>query len=221
MTAPLPGVHAEFSTSVGALKQLPEDGLPEFALVGRSNVGKSSLINSLLGRPRLARTSNTPGRTQLLNFFRVRVAPASLSFYLVDAPGYGFARVSRALRAQWARLIEGYLGSREPLAGVIQVVDFRHPPTADDQDMYAWLRLHGLPRLVAATKVDKVGRSRWPAHQQQVRATLALAADEPVVFYSAATGLGRDEVWKWILGRMGPAAGAAGGPVTDHEGEQR
>ncbi len=202
MIEPWKGVHVEFCTSVAALKQLPTDGLPELALVGRSNVGKSSLINSLLGRFKLARTSNTPGRTQLLNFFKVSVGIGGPRFYLVDAPGYGFAKVSMATRAQWGRLIEAYLAKRENLAGVLQVVDFRHPPTRDDCNMYDWLRHHQTARLVVATKVDKVGRTQWPAHQRQVRTTLALGADEPVGFYSSETGFGREEVWQWILARV-------------------
>lgn len=221
MTSPLKGVHAEFVTSVASPAQLPADGLPELALVGRSNVGKSSLINSLLGRPRLARTSNTPGRTQLLNFFRVSVGEDGPRFYLVDAPGYGFARVSREMRARWAKLIEGYLASRHTLRGVIQVVDFRHPPTADDGAMYDWLRHHGLARMVVATKVDKVGRSQWPAHQKQVRATLALGDGEPVVFYSSETGLGREELWHWVLARAAAGgAGLAAPPLPVQGGEQ-
>ncbi|MCG0239632.1 MAG: ribosome biogenesis GTP-binding protein YihA/YsxC [Firmicutes bacterium] len=198
---PRPPVPAEFVISAVRPDQFPTDGLAEVALVGRSNVGKSSLINTLVGRKNLARTSNEPGRTQTLNFYRV-MPPGQPRFYLVDLPGYGYAKVSRAMRQQWARLIEGYLRERASLVAVVQIVDFRHPPTADDQQMWDWLRYYGKSRLLVATKADKVGRSQWPQHEQTVRRTLRLQAGEPLVVFSAETGHNRDAVWGWLLEQL-------------------
>ena len=205
------GVHAEFVLSAVAPDQFPQDGLPEVALVGRSNVGKSSLINALVQNRRLARTSNTPGRTQALNFYRIwpqgkarpdgppQTAREAGAFYLVDMPGYGFARVSEAQRREWPRLIEGYLLTRGSLRGVLQIVDLRHPPTRDDVTMREWIRHHRLPSLCVATKADKIGRTAWPRHRQVIARELGLDGDgEPLVLFSAETGLGRDDVWRWI-----------------------
>ncbi|MBX6394709.1 MAG: YihA family ribosome biogenesis GTP-binding protein [Alicyclobacillaceae bacterium] len=138
--------EASFVKAAVSPDQWPGEGLPEFAFVGRSNVGKSSLLNRLVMRKKLAHTSNTPGRTQTLNFYRV-----NHRLYLVDLPGYGYARVSRDTRRRWGMMIERYLLSREVLAGVVQVVDIRHPPTEDDQMMREWLQANGIPSLVVAT----------------------------------------------------------------------
>ncbi|MEW8978448.1 MAG: ribosome biogenesis GTP-binding protein YihA/YsxC [Symbiobacterium sp.] len=195
-------VFAEFVLSAASPGQFPADGLPEIALVGRSNVGKSSLINTLAQNRKLARTSNTPGRTQTLNYYRIwpEGRQRGGAFYLVDMPGYGYARVSEAQRRQWARLIEGYLLTRETLRGVVQVVDIRHPPSRDDIAMREWLRHHGRAALCVATKADKVGRSAWPRHLQVIAQDLTLAPEvEPLVLFSAETGAGRDEVWRWIM----------------------
>lgn len=201
------GVHAEFALSAAAPAQFPEDGLPEVALVGRSNVGKSSLINALVQNRKLARTSNTPGRTQTLNFYRIWPegkprpdgAPRAGAFYLVDMPGYGFARVSEAQRRQWARLIEGYLLGRGTLRAIVQVVDLRHPPTRDDITMREWLRHHRLASLCVATKADKIGRTAWARHLQVIARELGVGgAEEPLILFSAETGAGREDVWRWI-----------------------
>ncbi|MFO7273944.1 MAG: ribosome biogenesis GTP-binding protein YihA/YsxC [Bacillota bacterium] len=206
------GIHAEFVISATAPDQFPSDGLPEVALVGRSNVGKSSLINALVQNRKLAKTSNTPGRTRALNFYRVWPqgkarppgAPAAKPFYFVDMPGYGFARVSEAERRAWGRLIEGYLLTRRTLRGILHVVDVRHPPTADDVTMREWLRYHRLATLCVATKADKVGRSAWSRHLEVIARELGLEGDvEPVVLFSAETGLGRAEVWRWIIEQLG------------------
>jgi len=216
---------AEFVLSAVTPRQFPADALPEIALAGRSNVGKSSLINSLLKMNKLARTSNTPGRTQQLNFYRVwpggkpkfgdPKAPESAdrftlrgsalvaaqsagAFYFVDMPGYGFAKVSESKRQDWQKLIEQYLLGRETLRTVVQIVDLRHPPSKDDVGMWEWLAHYSLPRLCVATKADKVPRNQRQAHVHQVAAGLGLPADQVLVF-SAEEGLGRDQLWPQIL----------------------
>lgn len=205
-------VAAEFVTSAAWTKQFPADGLPEIALVGRSNVGKSSLINALLGQ-RLARTSNTPGRTQTLNWYRIWPAgPQAAACYFVDMPGYGFAKVSQAMRKEWQRLIEGYLTERSVLRGVIQVIDLRHPPTEDDQLMGEWLRHQGRQRLCAATKADKLKRSELAENTRIAATTLGvhplapgapLPATDGLLPFSAEAGLGREALWGWVRERVG------------------
>jgi len=222
-------VYAEFVLSAASPNQFPADELPEIALVGRSNVGKSSLINTLVQMRKLARTSNTPGRTQTLNFYRIwpegkprfgdpdakeeagdrftltgsarEAAHQTGAFYIVDMPGYGYARVSEGQRRQWGKLIEGYLQKQPTLRGVVQVVDLRHPPSKDDINMRDWLRHFGKAGLCVATKADKVGRTLWPKQLKEIRQGLGLsasAAGEPVILFSAEQGIGRDEVWCWM-----------------------
>ncbi|OAT82220.1 ribosome biogenesis GTP-binding protein YihA/YsxC [Desulfotomaculum copahuensis] len=186
-------VSAEFVISVASLSQCPAGGLPEVALAGRSNVGKSSLLNRLVNRRGLARTSNTPGRTQMLNYFLI-----NQSFYLVDLPGYGYAKVPEKMRAGWGRLIQSYLEKRRELRGVIQIVDLRHPPTAQDVQLHEWLKYHRLPTAVVATKADKLSRSQGQKNLQVVRRVLCLDENEPLVMFSAQTGQGKEEVWQVI-----------------------
>lgn len=226
-------VAAEFVTSAARANQFPEDGLPELALVGRSNVGKSSLINRLLGHAKLARTSNTPGRTQTLNWYRVwpegrpqgadegargKSVPQAVptaerpAFYFVDMPGYGYAKVSQTMRKQWQQLIETYLLQRSVLKGTIQIVDLRHPPTEDDQLMCEWLRYHDIPRLVVATKQDKLPPRLVSEQVRQVEQALGvkapqqgqwLPAADGLATFSAETGAGRDALWGWVLATSG------------------
>jgi len=184
---------ADFVTSAAKPSNCPAGELPEVALAGRSNVGKSSLLNKLVNRKHLARTSNTPGRTRLINFFLV-----NRSFYLVDLPGYGYARVSAGERERWGKMIEGYLNTRKQLKGVLLLVDSRHPPTAMDQQMYSWLKFRGLPAAVAATKADKLSRSRLLQSLKIIRAGLQLAQDDALVPFSAQTGQGREELLEII-----------------------
>lgn len=190
-------ISAEFATSAAGLEQCPAGSRPEVALAGRSNVGKSSLLNALVNRKKLARTSNTPGRTQLINFFLING-----DFYLVDLPGYGFAKVPARVKAGWGKMIEGYLAGREQLRGVVLLVDIRHAPTADDRQMYAWLKHYHIPAAVAATKADKLSRGRALQNLAVVRKTLALEREDPLVLFSALTGQGKDELWsvieKWL-----------------------
>lgn len=186
--------HSELVISAAHPAQFPKDRLPEVALAGRSNVGKSSLINRLTERRNLARTSAQPGKTRLLNFYRVNGA-----LYLVDVPGYGYARVSRAERERWGRVIEQYLLERPTLRLVLLLVDLRHPPTADDRTMYDWLVYHRIPLCVVGTKADKLPRGRWDRHVRQARETLGMPREIPFVPFSAETGVGRDELWTRIM----------------------
>lgn len=213
MGVPRALVPAEFVLSAANPAQFPADGLPEVALVGRSNVGKSSLINTLLGRSKLARISSHPGRTQTLNFYRITPSRGP-SFYLVDMPGYGYARVSKAMREGWARLIEGYLRERAALRAVVQIVDFRHPPTRDDQQMYEWLRHYDRKRLLVATKADKVGRSQWARQSRQIQEVLALQPHEPLLVFSAETGHNRDGLWLWLLEQVQGEAPGETSPLS-------
>lgn len=181
---------AEFLKSAFANEHLPDDGRPEIAFLGRSNVGKSSLLNSLLQRKGLARTSNTPGRTQSINYFVVND-----DFYFVDLPGYGYARVSKEMRKDWGKMAEDYLSAREELVLFIQLVDARHEPTALDRQLAEWLRHHRKEVLVVATKSDKLSTNNLNKSLKEIRSVFG---GYPVIAYSSVTGKGREEVWKAI-----------------------
>lgn len=187
-------VSAEFVRSSFSREHWVTDGLPEIAFLGRSNVGKSSLINSLLLRKGLARTSNTPGRTQSINFFLING-----SFYFADLPGYGYAKVSKTIRADWGKMAEEYLAEREQLALCIQLVDSRRPPSPLDVQLNEWLVFHGKPHLIVATKADKSSRSELQRSLAAARRTFPSSA---VMAYSAQTGKGRDELWSAITSSM-------------------
>ncbi len=171
----------------------PESSLPEVAFAGRSNVGKSSLLNVLVRRKKLARVSNTPGRTREINFFAINER-----FTLVDLPGYGYARVSKARQAEWRPLIEGYLSSSRELRGVVQLLDARHDPTGDDLAMLDFLADVGAPTLVAATKIDKLRPSARTDRLAALARATGLAADQ-IIPFSSVTGEGRDELAGAIL----------------------
>ncbi len=175
-----------FELSAVSAAQYPKsDGfLPEIALVGRSNVGKSSLLNRLANRRDLARISSRPGRTQTINFYKFP------DLRIVDLPGYGYAQVSKRVREEWGPMIETYLRERQALKGVIHIVDLRHRPTNDDKLMNTWLQSYGVPHVVVATKADKVARGRWSQYTKVIREVLGV---EPIAF-SARTGAGEKEV---------------------------
>lgn len=178
---------AEFIKSAFERSHWITDGRPEIAFLGRSNVGKSSLINSLLQRKGLARTSNTPGRTQSINFFLIND-----EFYFADLPGYGYAKVSKAMRSDWGKMAEEYLAERDELALCVQLIDSRHPPTALDLQLNEWLVHHDKPHLVVATKADKLSNNDLKRLLAQARKVLK---DVKIIAYSSQTGRGRDEVW--------------------------
>jgi GTP-binding protein len=183
-------LSAEFIKSAFDRLHWTTDGLPEIAFLGRSNVGKSSLINSLLQRKGLARTSNTPGRTQSINFFLINEA-----FYFVDLPGYGYARVSKTMRQDWGKMAEQYLAEREQLRLFVQLVDARHKPTPLDTALYEWLVYHEKPQIVVATKADKLSNNQLVKNIREIEKTFPATR---VVAYSSETGKGRDAVWSEI-----------------------
>ena len=166
----------------------PESSLPEIAFAGRSNVGKSSLLNRLIHRKKFARVSNTPGRTREVNFFKVNDA-----FILVDLPGYGYARVSKEQRAEWRPLIEGYMRGSDQLRGIVQLIDVRHDPTADDRQMLDFLSDLGVPTIVVLTKIDKLTAKQKADRVFGIARDLALDAEQ-VISFSAVTGEGRDDL---------------------------
>ena len=175
----------------------PESALPEIAFAGRSNVGKSSLINRLVNRKRLARVSNTPGRTREINFFRVND-----DFVLVDLPGYGYARIAKSLRVAWRPLIEGYLRDSPNLRGIVQLLDARHDPSDDDLQMLEFLAELEVPTIMVATKTDKLSRSQVPARVRRL-AEMAGVREEQVIPFSATTGAGRAELAEAIRDLVG------------------
>ena len=185
--------QAEFVISAVGPGQYPDDALPEIALAGRSNVGKSSLINRMINRKNLARTSSTPGKTQHLNYYRINE-----DLYFVDFPGYGYAKVSKTQRQAWGSMIENYLLERETLRLILLIIDLRHPPSKDDELMYDWLKHHDLPVCVVATKADKIPKSRWQKHMKIIREALVMRAGDQLMLFSSEAGIGRDELWAQI-----------------------
>jgi GTP-binding protein len=186
---------ASFLRAAQERKDYPQGGLTEIAFAGRSNVGKSSAINALLGRRKLVKTSKTPGHTRKLNFFLVNER-----FVFVDFPGYGFAQVPLEIKRQWGPMIETYLGNRKELAGVVTIIDARRAPTESDMALIGYLRAHKVPFVVAATKADKLTHSQMTAMQKVIREQVGEGGT--VVLFSATSGLGRHELWKEIKNLM-------------------
>lgn len=188
--------NAELVISAVKPAQYPNERLPEFALAGRSNVGKSSFINKMINRKSLARTSSKPGKTQTLNFYKIEDL-----LYFVDVPGYGFARVSKKERESWGDMIETYFTTREELRAVLLIIDLRHPPTKDDVLMYEFLKHYEIPCLVVATKADKIPRGQWERQRKTAINTLQLEKGDELVVFSSETGEGKDVVWKILLNK--------------------
>lgn len=187
--------EAEFAASAARISDWPPPVGPEVAFVGRSNVGKSSLINKLLNRRHLARTSSQPGKTQTINFYRING-----EFFLVDLPGYGYAKVAKSILAGWGAMIEGYLTGREGLRAVGQIVDIRHAPTRQDLQMREWLDYNGIETITIATKVDKISRNTLASRLKDVRAGLSLDRNRVVLPVSADSGAGIEELWTALEG---------------------
>ena len=193
--------QSEFAVSAVKASQYPKDGLDEIALAGRSNVGKSSLINTLLQRKNLARTSSSPGKTQTLNFYRVGSDQAD--FYLVDVPGYGYAKVSKKQREEFGEMIQDYLETRAYLKGLILLIDGRHEPTADDIAIYDYAQYLNLPILVVATKMDKIKKNAFNKTEAAFRKHLNLNKDNVTFLpFSSVTKLNVDQVKDWIQARL-------------------
>ena len=186
--------NADILLSAANKSHYPQDEIPEVALAGRSNVGKSSFINTLLNRKNLARTSGKPGKTQLLNFFNI-----DDKLRLVDVPGYGYARVSKKEREKWGRMIEEYLTSRENLKAVVSLVDFRHEPSADDVQMYEFLKYYEIPVILVATKADKIPRGKWNKHESIIKKKLDFDQADTFIVFSSVTKEGLEESWDAIL----------------------
>lgn len=174
-------------------EQYPNHNLMEISFVGRSNVGKSSLINALVNQKNLARESGTPGKTRGLNFYNI-----NQQLYFVDLPGYGYAKVSKAEKEFWGRMIETYLNTRNQLNLIIMLVDIRHTPSSDDQMMYQWIIGQDKPNLVVATKLDKIPRGQIQKRLLDIRETLGLGEGDSLIPFSAETKQGRDEIWNKI-----------------------
>ncbi len=181
--------NAEFIKSATKPAHYPPPDLPEIAFAGRSNVGKSSLINVLVNRKSLVRTSSTPGRTQLINFFTVNG-----EFTLVDLPGYGFAKVPLAVKKQWGPMIETYLSTRENLRGVVLILDIRRVPGPEDRQMLDWLRAYGIPPVLVMTKCDKVSKNERARQASEIARSLGVTREELTLF-SALSRDGKDELW--------------------------
>ncbi|HEY9571036.1 MAG TPA: ribosome biogenesis GTP-binding protein YihA/YsxC [Metalysinibacillus sp.] len=189
--------NVEMVISAVKPEQYPEDGFPEFALAGRSNVGKSSFINRMINRKSMARTSSKPGKTQTLNFYKIEE-----QLFFVDVPGYGYAKVSKSERAAWGKMIEQYITSREPLRAVVLIVDLRHNPTADDMMMYDFLKHYNIPCIVIATKADKIPKGKWDKHKSVIKKKLDMVKGDPIITFSSEKSLGIEEAWAEIKKRM-------------------
>lgn len=185
--------NVALETVCGVTSKLPENKFPEVAFAGKSNVGKSSLINALMQRKALARTSAQPGKTQTINFYNVNE-----EIYFVDLPGYGYAKVSQTEKEKWGKMIEKYLHTSKQLKAVFLLIDIRHEPSANDVNMYEWMKYQGFAPIVIATKADKINRSQLPKQLKVVRTGLKMDKDGILIPFSAETKAGRDEIYEII-----------------------
>ena len=190
-------LSAEFLTGAVSCKQYPDSICPELAFVGRSNVGKSSLINSLLNRKKLVKTSQTPGKTQEINFFKI-----NSNFIFADLPGYGFAKVPKVVQKRWKKMIEDYLLKRETLLAVIFIIDMRRNPSPLDLDLKTWLETHGIEYLLVATKVDKLSQSEAKKQVNKLNVAYFNEGKDKLLVYSSKSGRGRKELWQKITNRI-------------------
>ena len=185
--------NVSLETVCGITSALPENSLPEIAFAGKSNVGESSLINAVMNRKSLARTSAQPGKTQTINFYNVNGA-----FYLVDLPGYGYAKVSEEVKAKWGKMVERYLRQSRQLKAVFLLIDIRHEPSANDRQMYDWIISQGYHPIIIATKLDKLKRSQVPSALKTVREGLKAGKETIILPFSALTKQGREEIYEVI-----------------------
>ncbi len=185
--------NINLETVCGITSKLPENELPEIAFAGKSNVGKSSLINALMNRKSYARISATPGKTQTINFYNIND-----EMYLVDLPGYGYAKVSEKEKAQWGNLIERYLHGSKQLKAVFLLIDIRHEPSANDKMMYEWIVEHGFHPIIIATKLDKLKRSQVQKHVKMVKEGMNLIQGTRIIPFSSISKQGRDEIWELV-----------------------
>ena len=185
--------NVSLETVCGITSTLPENSLPEFAFAGKSNVGKSSLINALINRKALARTSAQPGKTQTINFYNVEE-----QLYFVDLPGYGYAKVSQEIKEKWGKMIEKYLQKSKQLKLVFLLIDIRHEPSANDKNMYEWIEYNGFEPIIIATKLDKINRSQVAKHVKMLRTGLGLKKETVLIPFSAETKQGKEEIWSVI-----------------------
>ena len=186
--------NADILLSATNKSHYPQDDIPEVALAGRSNVGKSSFINTMLNRKNLARTSGKPGKTQLLNFFNI---DDKLRF--VDVPGYGYARVSKKEREKWGKMIEEYRTTRDNLRAVVSLVDLRHEPSSDDVQMYEFLKYYEIPVILVATKADKIPRGKWNKHESMIKKKLDFDKADTFIIFSSVNKTGVEEAWDAIF----------------------
>lgn len=189
--------NLNLETVCGITSKLPDNKYPEIAFAGKSNVGKSSLINALMNRKALARTSAKPGKTQTINFYNINEA-----IYLVDLPGYGYAKVSEQEKIQWGKLIERYLNGSKQLQAVFLLIDIRHDPSANDKMMYDWIVSQGYNPIIIATKLDKIKRSQIQKQVKAIKQGLTLVPGTRVIPFSAETKQGRDEIWELVDGML-------------------
>lgn len=185
-------------TVCGITSTLPENDKPEIAFAGKSNVGKSSMINALLNRKSYARTSQEPGKTQTINFYNINEA-----MYLVDLPGYGFAKVAKSVQEKWGKMIENYLLGSKQLKAVFLLIDIRHEPSANDKNMYEWIVYHGYEPIIIATKLDKISRAQIQKYIKIVKNGLNVKPGTKIIPFSAKTKQGRDEIWEVIEAATG------------------
>ena len=185
--------NVSLETVCGITSKLPDNPYPEIAFAGKSNVGKSSLINALMNRKSLARTSAQPGKTQTINFYNINDA-----LYFVDLPGYGYAKVSETEKEKWGKMIENYLHKSKQLKAVFLLIDIRHEPSANDKNMYEWILYQGYKPVIIATKLDKINRSQIQKHIKMVKTGLNVEKDTVVIPFSAQTKQGREEIYDYI-----------------------
>jgi len=190
---------AEITISAVSPAQYPSEGYPEIALAGRSNVGKSSFVNTMINRKKLARTSGKPGKTRTINFYNI-----DHTFFFVDVPGYGYAQVSKTEREKWGNMMNEYFTQRKELVLTVLLVDFRHEPSEEDRQMYDFLKYYDQPVLVVATKADKISTSKWNRHTNIIKSALDFEEDDHFLIFSSETKEGKEDAWKIISSAIQP-----------------